>query len=123
LIIVDGENTGKGNPMPTYQICEKLVKDNSSKYECFSYWSWKEKTINVRCKSGFIGETGMPYILIVKSKNAGKKDSLIIIRELALQFNGGRNRNLKDFGDWFDNCLLEFGVSIVHYISGNLRLT
>jgi chitin synthase len=118
VIIVDGENTGKGNALPTFEICEKLVQDENTKYECFSYWSWKEMHVEVRCKSGYVGETGVPYILMIKEKNMGKKDSLIIIRELILLFNGGKKRKLYELGQWFGSALFSFDLGYIHYISG-----
>lgn len=45
-------------------------------------------------------------------------DSLIIVRELVLSYNGGKNRNLSALGNWFESAMFEFGVSYIDYISG-----
>jgi hypothetical protein len=79
LVIVDGQNIGKGNPIPTFKICEKLLDCPKDSSEQFSYQSWKAKPINVFCKRGTIRNSNIPYILMVKEANSGKKGSVCLI--------------------------------------------
>jgi cellulose synthase/poly-beta-1,6-N-acetylglucosamine synthase-like glycosyltransferase len=118
VVICDGQNTGKGNDLPTYQICEKLLSAKLQPYKDFKHKSWKGNTIIVKGKCGYIGNTGIPYLFLVKIKNMGKKDSLIMIRELALGFNGGRDRSLGAFGHFFCKSMAMFSVAKIDYITG-----
>ena len=119
VVIVDGRATGVDNSEPTYIICEKLLNVLHIPQSPFTYSGWKGHDYFVNVKSGYCPNSlKTPFLLIEKQENFGKKDSLILIRELILQFNGGRNRNLGAFGDWFKREMESFGILKVDYIFG-----
>jgi len=81
LLICDGLVVGRHNKNPLFEELDKLVTyEDDTKYEEL-YTSWKTLTDNTLFyKKGEI--YGKPIILAHKSKNCGKKDSLIVGEQL-----------------------------------------
>jgi hypothetical protein len=117
-VVVDGTKTGIGNDKPTFLLCKELLEIENSIGSEFTYLSWKNSEYNIRASAGYISRTGSPFILLEKMENKGKKDSLILVRELILQYNGGVDRNLGSLGLWFAAQMAEFEIQTIHYISG-----
>ena len=119
VLIVDGHATGAGNKESTSKICERILGIEYLQYCEFSYSGWKGYDYQVAVASGHMQSSPLiPFMFFTKSENFGKKDSLILIRELVLQFNGGRDRNLGDLGVWFKSSLHIFGFDRIDYIFG-----
>ncbi|TPX67352.1 chitin synthase [Spizellomyces sp. 'palustris'] len=116
-VIVDGLATGKGNDQPTWEICASILGAEGASFDEFTYKSWKRKTLLVKAIRGYW--RNVPYVLLIKNKNCGKKDGLIMIRELVLGFNGGRDRGLGRFGHWFAESInVNAGWSTIDYLVG-----
>jgi len=88
LIICDGSSANKNN------ICDKILKellvfdhDKEGQYFKYPTWDQKENLVQV-CKAyySFSGET-LPVILLIKMENYGKRDSLVLARQLCYKYN------------------------------------
>jgi len=87
LIICDGTSVNNNN------ICDKVLKEilllNNVKGECYNYptWDHKENVVEVyKAYYSYSGET-LPVILLIKMENYGKRDSLVLARQLCYKYN------------------------------------
>ena len=88
MIICDGKVTGKNNNKSTDEILLKLL-NNKNKPIKYNYITREEyeNTIDL-----YIGKfEDIDYVLIIKHKNAGKRDSIVLARRLCYLYNNNNN--------------------------------
>lgn len=79
IVICDGIVTGKDNNKTTSEILLEIFNNKNSP-EYYEYYT-REDTLNkFYIYRGFFHN--LPYILIIKRLNAGKRDSLVLVRKL-----------------------------------------
>jgi chitin synthase len=116
-IVVDGMKTGKESDMATFQIVTSLLGWESPHYSHFEYTSWKGITVPLMVLRGMY--RGVLTLVFVKKQNMGKKDGLILIRELLLAFNRTVNHRQRDaLTNWFCSVLQDSGITYLDYICG-----
>jgi chitin synthase len=124
LIVCDGIVQGQGNDQTTDSILKKIL--NVADFgDTFEYTTW-DNTQNVvtiyKGKYTHLVET-IDFILCVKVKNYGKRDSLVLIRKLCYKYNNflsshkSENEDNKLYTYMFDN-LLKIYNNTIDYIIG-----
>ncbi len=78
IVICDGIVTGKDNNKPTSDILLEIFNNNES--ESYEYYTREGILNKYNIYKGFFHK--LPYILIIKYNNAGKRDSLVLARQL-----------------------------------------
>lgn len=124
IIICDGKVKGAGNNLSTDKILtqEILKKDiNLSKTTIInSYKSWDDQYNNIDIYSGKYKK--LDYILLIKDRNLGKRDSLVLIRRLLYYYNKNIiNNNFINYNLlYYFNELLKhkYNDEIIDYIIG-----
>jgi len=120
IIICDGKIKGKGNNKTTDKILTEDILNNNSNHNILNaYKSWDGKYINLELYTGKYNK--IDYLLVIKNKNLGKRDSLVLIRRLLLVFNKNISRHnlLSDeLISYFDDKLDDLFESTVEYIIG-----
>lgn len=113
FIVVDGTTKGKHNDEATFRYVEELTGTSFS-HETHTYVSWKGNTISVavECASNDVGH----FVCLCKHENMGKKDSLILVRDIVKHWNAGDVTNRVERAV-FDS-LQELGVGHIEYIVG-----
>lgn len=88
LIICDGKVKGEGNTLTTDAILKDFLKTEGMGYY-YEYTTW-DGTNNIICEYKVMytykHET-VPIILLIKERNYGKRDSLVIARRICYAFN------------------------------------
>jgi chitin synthase len=94
FIICDGKVIGQGNEISTDNILKKIlnVADVAEYYE---YDTWdKTKNIVKIYKGMYLDKIN--FILCIKERNYGKRDSLVLVRSLCYQYNKNLTLNKND---------------------------
>ena len=90
FIICDGIVTGKGNTTSTDKILLSILKININELgEYYDYKTWDNNRNVIRIYTGrysYLNES-IDFILIIKNKNYGKRDSLVLTRKLCYNYN------------------------------------
>ena len=91
IIICDGKVTGQGNNKSTDSILLSIL--NTKHNKCYKHtYLTREGDINII--NLYIGSyNDVDYILMIKDKNYGKRDSLVLIRRLCYCYNNHINNN------------------------------
>ena len=84
LIICDGKVIGNSNIEATNIILMKIleVQDQPIKY---AYTTWDGENNSVEMYTGIYKQ--LPYLLIIKDRNYGKRDSLVLARKIVYNYN------------------------------------
>jgi chitin synthase len=87
MIVVDGRVRGPGVEKTTADYLMEDILTGKSVRQILpnAYNSWDHTEMDVTVQQGTYG--GIPYLCIVKEKNRGKRDSLILIRSFLYNFN------------------------------------
>lgn len=80
MVVIDGKDVRKGERTSTNIVVQELLECSPEQDES-EYVSWKKE--NVKVDIGYSDSDYGNYIILSKHKNMGKKDSLIIVRELS----------------------------------------
>jgi len=83
-IICDGQVKGNHASISTDNILKNILKNYDNPI-IFNYITGDTKTNTIELYRGFYKD--IPYLLIVKLQNFGKRDSLVLIRRLAYLYN------------------------------------
>lgn len=107
VIVCDGKVTGKGQAKSTPRILmEDILTDNNDEVEftgAYRGWTQDHERNTLWCRRGYY--KGIPYILTVKQNNRGKRDGLIMIRNLLYAYNNRETADLSYFSsEFFDWC-------------------
>lgn len=95
LIVCDGMVKGKGNDNNTNIILKNILKINTLA-EYFQYKTWDDTLNSCEIYNGDYTYKNIiiPYIYIIKHINYGKRDSLVLARELCYFYNSSINNNI-----------------------------
>jgi chitin synthase len=88
LIICDGMVKGKENIETTDNILKKILNINELA-EFYDYKTWDDNRNIIKIHTGkyhYQDET-MDFMLIIKNKNYGKRDSLVLVRKMCYSYN------------------------------------
>ena len=120
IIICDGKIKGKGNNKTTDKILTEDILNNNNCHSILNaYKSWDDRYNNLDLYTGKYNK--IDYLLVIKDKNLGKRDSLVLIRRLLLVFNKNISRHnlLSDeLISYFDDKLDDLFESTVEYVIG-----
>lgn len=88
IIICDGKVIGNGNLYSTDVILLKII-NQLDKPSIHEYNTWDDEKNNIEIYSGIYeyGQYKIDYLLIIKNKNYGKRDSLVLARKLCYNYN------------------------------------
>lgn len=90
MIICDGRGiTGEGNEEPTDVILKNILQINNISWEYYLYTTWDKPSNCIIIYKGILmqGLEEVPFILFIKNKNYGKRDSLVLARKCCYQYN------------------------------------
>jgi len=88
IIVCDGKVKGQTNNKTTDKILtEDILYENISKKKVYdsAYITWDQFEMRMELYTGLYNM--VPYILLVKDTNYGKRDGLVIVRRLLHQYN------------------------------------
>lgn len=105
-IVCDGKVHGKGNPYSTDKILvDDILKNYITEEKAIAnaYLTWENKYNDVQLHSGLY-KNKLPFILIIKENNVGKRDSLTITRGVCYKFN----EKLSNTYTLLDSYLIKF---------------
>ncbi|KAJ9623090.1 hypothetical protein H2203_006023 [Taxawa tesnikishii (nom. ined.)] len=112
VIVCDGKVRGKGQAKTTPQILqEDILTDNAEEIEfvgAYQGWTADAEPNTLWCRRGYY--KGIPYILTVKQNNRGKRDGLIMVRNLLYAYNN-RNTRENTYSPAFFNWCREWAES------------
>ncbi len=117
IIVCDGKVKGMGNNISTDRILiEELLSENISEKTTFTkaYLTWNNKYNNLDVYDGYYNN--VPYILLVKEHNYGKRDGLVLIRRLLFQYN----ERITTHSLINDSFLTYFYSYLDYYFNGNV---
>lgn len=88
LIVCDGKVIGNGNFDTTDVILMKILNQTNNPL-IYEYITWDNKKNKIEIYSGIYecGQYKINYLLIIKNKNYGKRDSLVLARKLCYNYN------------------------------------
>jgi chitin synthase len=88
LIICDGKVKGNGNIHTTDVILMKILNQLNEPL-IYEYITWDNEKNRIELYSGIYecGQYIIEYLLIIKNKNYGKRDSLVLARKLCYNYN------------------------------------
>jgi chitin synthase len=114
IVVIDGRATGKHNTQPTDEIVMDLLKFSFDE-RVFEYTSWKFNS-TIQIQFGVCSNEYGKFVVIGKTTNVGKKDSLIIVRELiaALNKNDVSTPLFYEFGE----AVRKLGSNSIRYLVG-----
>lgn len=95
IIICDGMVTGKGNNMSTDKILtQQIFKENiiETFHYTDAYKTWNNEYNNTYVSHGIY--KNLPFLLIIKENNVGKRDSVTLIRSNMYLYNNKENVTL-----------------------------
>ncbi len=91
VIVCDGKVIGKGNDKSTDNILLSILNNKNTNGFKHSYITREKDINNIDL---YIGKfNNVDYILMIKDKNYGKRDSLVLIRRLCYNYNHNINNN------------------------------
>jgi len=85
IIICDGKVIGSGNMSSTDIILKNILNSESSELSKFDYTTWDNEKNTVEIYTGVYKD--LPYLLLIKARNYGKRDSLVLARKLCYNYN------------------------------------
>ncbi len=107
FIVCDGCVKGTGNELSTDKILKKILNIHDTA-DYYDYNTWDNKTNIVKSYNGTY--MNLDYILLIKEKNYGKRDSLVLVRKLCYAYNNKNDDNsllFKDIINKFTNIFNE----------------
>jgi len=107
VIVCDGKVTGRGNEKSTDKILtEDIFNENidNRQYITNAYTTWNDEYNNSEVCTGTY--KGLPFVLVIKENNVGKRDSIALIRKNLFKFNQSTLNNILEY-ETLDNVLFE----------------
>jgi chitin synthase len=110
IVICDGQVKGKGMEKSTDRILvEDIFKPDEEMYFPVGYESWDGAINGVYASCGVYND--IPYCCIVKKRNLGKRDGLILIRTLLYKYQERYGNPITSMGSDFFTWFCEFSES------------
>jgi chitin synthase len=120
IIICDGRIKGPESNMTTDNVLKNMLKDKTTNTVYFenAYTTWTGEKNNLEILYGYIDN--LPFIVIIKDNNVGKRDSLVLIRSLLYNYNNNISNNSlsSDFESFFKNYIDISGINNFDYVVG-----
>lgn len=83
-----------------------------------AYMSWKKTFINIEVSDGTF--KGLPYLVIVKSENCTKRDSLALVYKLIYSLQKEEEINPNEYSqeliDYVQGVFVKFGIKKIDYL-------
>ena len=114
IVICDGMVTGKGAEKSTDRILvEDIFKPDKEEWFPAGYESWDGVINGIYASSGYW--RGTPYVCLIKKRNLGKRDGLIMVRTLLHKYSQRYENPFSILGEdlfrWFcefsEGCLID----------------
>jgi chitin synthase len=116
FIVCDGMVKGVNNELSTDKILKKILKINETA-DYYDYMTWDNTTNIVKVYCGQY--QSLDYILFVKEKNYGKRDSLVLVRRLCYKYNFTNENDLQDeLSKYISQTFKRIFYSKIDYIIG-----
>lgn len=121
LIICDGQVKGKGMEKSTDRILvEDILKPEEEHFFPIGYESWDGAINGIYASSGTW--RGTPFVCLVKKRNLGKRDGLILIRTLLYKYKYRHQTPQTTMGDdffcWFCEFSEDCGIDTFEWLVG-----
>ncbi|KAJ9134530.1 Glycosyltransferase family 2 protein [Coniochaeta hoffmannii] len=111
LVIVDGQVKGKGMSKSTDRILvEDIFKPEKEEWFPVGYESWDGVINGIYACAGMW--RGVPYVCLVKKRNLGKRDGLILVRTLLYKYQFRYENPETSMGDDFFRWFCEFSETL-----------
>ena len=120
VIVCDGKVHGKGNSNSTDKILVDEILKNyiiESKNIDNAYITWENQYNHVHLHSG-IYKNNLPFLLIIKENNIGKRDSLTITRGLCHKFNENLFETYSSLDKEMSKFFLNYNLNRIDAILG-----
>ena len=121
LVVVDGQVKGKGMSKTTDRILvEDIFKPEKEEWFPVGYESWDGAINGIYACSGHW--RGVPYVCLVKKRNLGKRDGLILVRTLLykyqFRYENPESSMGNDFFTWFCEFSETLGIDKYEWLVG-----
>lgn len=121
IIIVDGQVKGKGMEKSTDRVLvEDIFAPTEEHFFPIGYESWDGVINGIYASAGV--HNGIPYCCIVKKRNLGKRDGLILVRTLLYKYESRHENPISsmgnDFFEWFCNFSESHGIEKFEWLVG-----
>lgn len=111
LVIVDGQVKGKGMSKTTDRILvEDIFKPEKEEWFPVGYESWDGVINGIYACAG--EWRGVPYVCLVKKRNLGKRDGLILVRTLLYKYEFRYENPVSSMGDDFFRWFCDFSETL-----------
>lgn len=111
LVVVDGQVKGKGMSKTTDRILvEDIFKPEKEEWFPVGYESWDGAINGIYACAGTWRD--VPYVCLVKKRNLGKRDGLILVRTLLYKYQFRYEHPETSLGDDFFRWFCEFTESL-----------
>ena len=117
VIICDGKVHGGGNNKKTNEILLDIFGEYISNHKQIdeSYITWHDQHNNTNVYDGVY--KNIPFIIIVKEHNMGKRDSLYVIRRFCLEYNNEIN-DTNPLYKYLYQTIYNYGINNIDAIIG-----
>lgn len=120
FIVCDGHVKGPDSQTTTNNILKTIFKDDFKEARYFknAYTTWSNDKNSLELLYGTI--KNIPFIVFIKDSNVGKRDSLVLIRNLVYNYSKKIYNNLltDEFQSFFNNYVENCGIDNFDYIIG-----
>ena len=120
FIVCDGHIKGPDSETTTNNILKTMFKDEvkESRYYKNAYTTWSDEKNSLELLYGYTDN--IPFIVFIKDKNVGKRDSLVLIRSLVYNYSKKlTNGSLSsEFETFFNNFVESCEIQNFDYIVG-----
>jgi chitin synthase len=108
MIVCDGQVRGPGMEKTTsqYLLDDVLTGKSTREFIPGAYTAWDHTEMDVTIQRGTYG--GIPYFCIIKERNQGKRDSLLLARSFLYNYNIRANRPAVIFSAYFFGVMSSF---------------
>ncbi len=119
LIICDGIIRGKGNSNTTDMILKEILNINElAEYYDYKTWDNNRNIINLYTGIYKYLTESIDFILLIKNKNYGKRDSLVLVRKLCYYYNTNVNNATECLFKYMFNLFKTIYDTKIDYIIG-----
>ena len=120
FIICDGRVKGKDSNITTDSILKNILKDQITENLYFrnAYITWSGENNNIEVLTGKMDN--IPFIVLIKDNNVGKRDSLVLIRSLVYNYSNNIKNNdwSNDFENFIKNYIEMVNIEKFDYLIG-----
>ena len=106
FVVCDGRVHGEDLNLTTDKILKKILKEQITERLYFkdAYITWSGENNNIEVLTGKMDN--IPFAILIKDNNVGKRDSLVLIRSLLYNYSNNMTNN--DWSDEFENFMKNY---------------